>query len=164
MNIELDRRLFLGMLAGCALTGAIAASAESPAGTAADSPPDVPSSSRMEPAELAGLLKSTEAKPIVLQVGVRVLYEQSHIPGAEYIGAAGKADGLQALRQRAASLPKDRLIVLYCGCCPWTKCPNIRPAFNLLQSLGFKSVKALNIPSNLGADWVDKGYPAASGL
>ena len=164
MNTELDRRLFLAMLVGCTITGTMAALAESPASTAADAAPDIPSSSRMEPAELAGLLKLAQDKPIVFQVGVRVLYEQSHIPGAEYCGAAGTADGLQALRRRVANVPRDSLIVLYCGCCPWTKCPNIRPAFNLLQSLGFKRVKALNIPSNFGADWVDKGYPAASGL
>jgi thiosulfate/3-mercaptopyruvate sulfurtransferase len=58
---------------------------------------------------------------------------------------------------------KNRTIIVYCGCCPWEKCPNIRPAFKELQNLGFTHVKALYIASNFGVDWVDKGYPTEKG-
>jgi hypothetical protein len=36
---------------------------------------------------------------------------------------------MDALKKAVAGLAKARP-VLYCGCCPMTKCPNIRPAFN----------------------------------
>jgi len=54
-------------------------------------------------------------------------------------------------------------VVLYCGCCPWGKCPNIDPAYKLMKSLGFTRLKVLHIADNFGTDWVDKGYPVAQG-
>src|SRR5438309_1189508 len=61
--------------------------------------------------------------------------------------------------ERQTDVPKDRQIVLYCGCCPWDHCPNIKPAFKLLQSMGFHQIKVLEIPTNFAQDWVDKGFP-----
>jgi hypothetical protein len=58
-----------------------------------------------------------------------------------------------------AKEPRDREIVIYCGCCPWEKCPNIRPAFAALQEMGFTHVKALYVPDNLAKDWIGKGFP-----
>ncbi len=116
----------------------------------------------IQPAELAATLRSPGAsKPLVLQIGPRILYEQAHIPGAEYIGAASQAAGLDRLRARVKALPKDAGIVLYCGCCPWSRCPNVKPGYAALEAMGFKNVKVLWIPDNFGADWVDKGYPVA---
>lgn len=128
----------------------------------AASPAEADEAGLIQPAELAAILRSPKpGKPVVLQVGFRVLYEQAHIPGAEYVGAASKADGLSQLRARVKTLPKDAFIVLYCGCCPWAKCPNIKPAYAALKALGFSNVKRLRIPQNFGADWVAKGYPVA---
>jgi hypothetical protein len=56
-------------------------------------------------------------------------------------------------------LPKDASIVVYCGCCPYRSCPNVRPAFNLLNSMGFKNHKLLDLPQNIKVDWIDHGYP-----
>ena len=50
-----------------------------------------------------------------------------------------------------------------CGCCPWTACPNIKPALEALRSMGFTKVKALYIPTNLAKDWTEKGYPVENG-
>ncbi len=117
----------------------------------------------IQPAQLAKLLSLPKAaRPVILHVGFRVLYEQAHIPGAEYMGAASEAAGLARLRARLKTLPKDTFVVLYCGCCPWGKCPNIRPAYAAAKALGFANVKALQIARNFGADWVDQGYPVAS--
>lgn len=102
-------------------------------------------------------------KPVILNVGPSVLYMQAHIPGAEYIGATSSPQGMQALRNRAKTLPRKTAIVLYCGCCPWNHCPNVRPAYNELHTLGFSNVKVLYIADNLGTDWVDKGYPTIRG-
>jgi len=126
--------------------------------------PLVPAGAIMEPEELARILGSREAeKPLIFQVGFRFLYKEAHIPGAEYIGPASKEDGLQQLRKRAAPLARAKLIVLYCGCCPWVRCPNVKPAYDALRSMGFTQVKVLRIEENFGTNWVSKGYPTAHG-
>jgi rhodanese-related sulfurtransferase len=120
----------------------------------------IPAASLVQPAQLASQLQDkSSAKPLLLQVGFRTLYDQAHIPGSEYAGPTSSDAGLQALRDRVARLPKDAAIVIYCGCCPWSRCPNVAAAFDALGALGFGNVKVLYIADNFGADWVDKGYP-----
>jgi hypothetical protein len=53
--------------------------------------------------------------------------------------------------------------VLYCGCCPWNRCPNIEPAFSKLKEMGFTDVKVLYLAENFGADWAAKGYSVEKG-
>jgi rhodanese-related sulfurtransferase len=118
----------------------------------------------MEPEDLARSLASrTAEKPLIFQIGFRFLYKEAHIPGAEYLGPASKDEGIQQLRKRVASLPRTKSIVLYCGCCPWIRCPNVKPAYDALHSMGFTQVKVLRIEENFGANWVSKGYPTAHG-
>lgn len=118
----------------------------------------------MTEADLAALLKKpANERPVVIQVGFRKMYDQAHIPGSEYLGPGSDAAGLASLRKRAASLKHDALIVLYCGCCPWERCPNVRPAAAALESMGFTNVKVVHIATNFGADWVAKGYPTQKG-
>ncbi len=122
----------------------------------------IPAADLIQPAELAAvLLGKAASRPLILQVGFRTLYEQAHIPGAEYLGAAGDATGLRALRERVSRLPRDTAIVIYCGCCPWSRCPNMAAAYEALRALGFTQLKALHIANDFGRDWVDKGYPVA---
>ncbi len=124
----------------------------------------VPSSRLISPDELVKVLKSSKGeKPLMLQVGSHVLYSQAHIPASEYIGAASTDDGLQRLRKRVEPLPRNKFIVIYCGCCPWSHCPNVKPADDALHALGFTNVRVLYIANNFGTDWVDKGYPVAKG-
>jgi hypothetical protein len=122
----------------------------------------IPSQELLQVADLVPLLQAQE-KPLVLQVGSHVLYAQAHIPGSEYVGAAGTPMGIQTLRERVSALRKDQFIVIYCGCCPWERCPNIGSAYKQLHTLGFTHVKALYIPDDFGVDWVDKGFPVARG-
>lgn len=131
----------------------------------AQSDPLAPGSAQLiKPEELLKVLQSSGAeKPLILNVGPHVLYMQAHIPGAEYIGAAFTAQGIQSLRNRVKPLPKNKSIVLYCGCCPWEHCPNVHPAYDELHKLGFTSVKVLYIANNIGTDWVEKGYPTIKG-
>jgi thiosulfate/3-mercaptopyruvate sulfurtransferase len=116
-------------------------------------------------ADLARILANPKAQslkqtpPQILQVGFEVLYKSKHIPGSVYAGPGSKDAGLANLKEAVAALPKDRQIVIYCGCCPWDHCPNIRPAFKMLQSMGFKQIKVLEIPTNFKTDWIDKGFP-----
>ena len=118
----------------------------------------------IQPAALVARLgDSTQRRPLVLQVGAHVLFVQAHIVGSEYVGAGSTDDGLKALRVRVAKIAKDAPIILYCGCCPWTRCPNIAPAYEELHRLGYRNVKALYIANDFGTDWVDHGYPVAQG-
>jgi len=113
----------------------------------------------IQPDELVKIVQSPKgARPLIFQVGFRVLYQQAHVPHSEYIGPASEPEGIQRLRQRVQGLPRTQSIVIYCGCCPWSKCPNINPAYKELRALGFRNIKVLYIADNFGKDWVDKGY------
>lgn len=114
--------------------------------------------------EPSALVKLLPKNPVILNVGPRSIYAQAHIPKAEYIGMTSQPEGLQALRERVKKLDKKALIVVYCGCCPWDRCPNMAPAFNELEKLGFRNVKALHIAQNFGANWVNQGYPIQTGM
>ncbi len=122
------------------------------------------SAALIKPEELVKILKSSKGeKPLILQIGFHMLYQQAHIPGAEYTGPASDAEGRTLLTNRVKSLPRSKEIVLYCGCCPWSHCPNVEPAYALLRSMGFKNVKVLYLADNFGTDWVYKGYPTVKG-
>lgn len=125
---------------------------------------DIPPAQLLQPAELAQTLRtSIGEKPLILQVGSHVLYAEAHIPGSEYVGAAGHESGLQVLRDRMKSVPRDRLVVIYCGCCPWSRCPNIRRAYRQLTVLGFTRLRVLYLADDLGTNWVAQGFPIAKG-
>jgi rhodanese-related sulfurtransferase len=117
----------------------------------------------INPEDLVKLIQSSKEKPLMLQVGSHMLFLQAHIPGSEYAGPAANEMGLQQLRKRVESLPRNKFIILYCGCCPWNHCPNVKPADDALHAMGFTNVKVLYIADNFGTNWVDKGYPTAKG-
>jgi thiosulfate/3-mercaptopyruvate sulfurtransferase len=124
----------------------------------------IPASHLIQTEELVKTLRASKGtKPLMIQVGSHLLYQQAHIPGSEYLGPASSESGLQALRKRVEPLRRNTLIILYCGCCPWAHCPNVKPADDLLRVVGFTNVKVLYIANNFGADWVNKGYPVAKG-
>ena len=111
----------------------------------------------------AAELRAKGPAPAVFQVGPNVLYRSKHIPGAVYAGPGSTAEGLGMLRAAVEKLPRDREIVLYCGCCPMEHCPKIRPAYQALKESGFTRVRVLRIPTNMAADWYGKGYPSEAG-
>jgi hypothetical protein len=118
----------------------------------------------IQPQALARALADTTAKrPVVLQVGFKVLFRSGHIPGSRFIGPASKLEGVAALQQELGKLSRKPPVVLYCGCCPWTDCPNVRPAFEAARKMGFKDVRVLNLAKNLQHDWVDQGLPVVDG-
>lgn len=110
--------------------------------------------------ELGAELSSKKNKPVLLHVGFSFLYQQSHIPGSIYVGPARSKDGINSIKEAVKHYKKNKSIVLYCGCCPWTDCPNIRPAYETLNKLGYKNVKVLYIPDSFMKDWTKHGYPA----
>jgi thiosulfate/3-mercaptopyruvate sulfurtransferase len=109
----------------------------------------------LEPADLAKIINNTKMpQPLVYCIG-----PQAIIKNSVDIGSVAVSTNLKRLEQQLAKLPKDANIVIYCGCCPFNVCPNIRPAFKLLNDMGFKNHKLLNMPHNLKVDWIDPGYP-----
>lgn len=119
----------------------------------------IPADHLVQVADVVRTLRSGESRPAILQVGSRIFFDEAHISGALYAGPGSQPAGLELLERIAASEPKDALIVLYCGCCPWGRCPNVGPAFRRLSELGYTNVKVLYLPNNFGDDWVAKGYP-----
>jgi thiosulfate/3-mercaptopyruvate sulfurtransferase len=118
----------------------------------------------MQVEELARLIASpTGERPLIIHVGFRKLYEQAHIPGSEFIGPASDKDGLAALRKRVEALPRTRSIVVYCGCCPWNRCPNVLPAGRMLREMGFENARLLYLPRGFQDDWVSRGYAVSNG-
>lgn len=110
----------------------------------------------MEPADLAAILQQPDvAKPLVISVGPAALIAQS-IDGGE----AHEKKNLAKLKALLKKQKKDAQIVIYCGCCPFKNCPNVRPAFALLNEMNFVNHKLLNLQTNIRVDWIDKGYPA----
>ena len=111
----------------------------------------------MEPSALAAIISNPKAKQArIFNIGV-----VEDIKGAKKMGGASVEANLEKFKNALSSLPKNTLVVVYCGCCPFEKCPNIRPAFNLMKSMGFTNGKLLNLPTNLKQNWIDKGFPLA---
>jgi rhodanese-related sulfurtransferase len=117
-------------------------------------------------ADLASELGNSKgaSAPVVVYVGFRTLFEGGHVPQASFHGTASKEDGVADLKKWLATLPRSTNLVIYCGCCPFDRCPNIRPAYTALRDLGFTNVRVLVLPTSFAADWVEKGYPMQKGL
>lgn len=114
----------------------------------------------IQPAELARLLKGPAGKrPVLIHVGFKSLYGEGHIPGSWYDGPASKPEGIAALKSALAPLPRKSALVLYCGCCPWQDCPNVRPAYRTAREMGFSNVRVMFIARNLQHDWAEQGWP-----
>jgi hypothetical protein len=114
----------------------------------------------VEPRDLAKeLANASTTRPTVVCVGVHALYRAGHVPGASFHGPASSPEGLADVTRWAQSLPRTTSVVLYCGCCPFDVCPNIRPAFTALREMGFTRLRVLMLQKNFGTDWAGEGYP-----
>jgi thiosulfate/3-mercaptopyruvate sulfurtransferase len=110
--------------------------------------------------ELVSLLKRPGSTDVyIYHVGFNNHYTKGHIKGALYAGPASKEESLQKLKSSIEDLHRDKEIILYCGCCNWVDCPNIRPAFEIVNKMGFKNVKVLYLPDNFTVDWMNEGLP-----
>jgi thiosulfate/3-mercaptopyruvate sulfurtransferase len=108
-----------------------------------------------DPEALANILRNTKAsQPFIFNIG-----PMENIKGTTFIGPTKDKNNLAKLKQALASVPKDKIIIIYCGCCPFKVCPNIRPAFELLKEMKFTRPRLLNLEHNLKTNWIDPGYP-----
>jgi thiosulfate/3-mercaptopyruvate sulfurtransferase len=112
----------------------------------------------MEPADLAVKLKDIAANPaLIICVG-----PSGVIKGSVETGPAREGRNLDSLRRLLDGEDRQREVIIYCGCCPFKNCPNVRPAFSLLLTMGFKRPRLLDLSHNIKVDWIDKGYPVSS--
>jgi thiosulfate/3-mercaptopyruvate sulfurtransferase len=118
-----------------------------------------PKDALIEPSELAKILTGSQKPPVIISVVFPVLYRQRRILHAKLAGPTSKPEGISALKQAVADLPRNANVVIYCGCCPMVRCPNIRPAYSALKDLRYTNVHVLNLLTNLHTDWTQKGYP-----
>jgi rhodanese-like protein len=114
------------------------------------------------PKQLADSLNTTH-KPVVVCVGFDFLFKVGHVPGAWYKGPASQSQGLENLKAWAKRFDHKKEIVIYCGCCPWKDCPNIRPAFAALKAMGFTHLKVMEIEKDFPTNWTTQGYPTEKG-
>ncbi|MGN6163656.1 MAG: rhodanese-like domain-containing protein [Flavisolibacter sp.] len=108
----------------------------------------------IQPAQLAQKLKDNDTSLVIISVGPGAL-----IPHSVTAGPAQEKENILQLKNELQKRNRDAEIVIYCGCCPFEHCPNVRPAIGLLQEMKFTNYKLLNLPHNIKADWLDKDYP-----
>jgi len=113
----------------------------------------------ISPAALAAELKTSDQSRHILYVGFPILYKGAHIPQARMVGPCSKQDAVDRLPEELKDVPRDAELIVYCGCCPFVRCPNIRPAYKALKDMGYTNIKVLELTTNLHTDWVEKGYP-----
>ena len=116
----------------------------------------------IEPSALAKALDSTDP-PYIMCVSDAVPFRSRHISHAIFAGPGGKSEGIELLKAAVSVLSKDDDIVIYCGCCPLNKCPNVRPAYAALKEAGFTHVHVLDLMTNMDSDWYRRGYPSEGG-
>ncbi len=105
--------------------------------------------------ELADKINShAKDVPMILNVGPMELIKT----GIE-VGRATSVTGIERIKQTVSQENKNRVIVVYCGCCSYASCPNIKPAYDALIKEGFKNAKVLELPVGIKEDWVAKDYP-----
>jgi thiosulfate/3-mercaptopyruvate sulfurtransferase len=122
-----------------------------------------PATAVIEPAALAQILQAGQP-PMVISVAFPNLYHAKHIVHAIDAGPGSKPEGIELLKKAVANAPKDADIVVYCGCCPMVKCPNIRPAYRALKEMGYTHIRVLDVPTNMHDDWYAKNYPTEDGV
>lgn len=109
----------------------------------------------MPTAELAEKIKTNaKDKPLILNVG-----PMENIKTAIFVGRATSVTGIEKIKSTVAMENKNKEVVVYCGCCSYASCPNIKPAYDALIAAGFKNAKVLELPEGIKPDWVAKGYP-----
>ena len=108
----------------------------------------------MPPAQLAQRLQSGKNIPVLFSIGPSAV-----IPHSIDIGMVQEKENLQKLEKQLRSVPKGSTVVVYCGCCPYAHCPNVRPAMALLKKMKFTHYYLLDLPHNIKTDWMDKRYP-----
>ena len=144
--------VFISLVVGSVNTANAQVSSLNPASTAIEPWNET---QLLAPATLAAQLKANDTHAFILNIG-----KVEDIKDAKHIGAVSIKENMDKLTKEVSPLARNTEVVIYCGCCPFAKCPNIRPAFEELKRLGFTNIKVLDIPKNLETNWIKEGYPS----
>ena len=69
----------------------------------------IPEAQLLKPEALIQLQQTpNKDKPLILQVGSRMLFAQAHIPGSEYAGPGSQPAGIEQLQNRVNALPRKK--------------------------------------------------------
>ena len=113
---------------------------------------------RIEPLVLNNIILSKKNIPVILNVSA---YRHTPIKGSIHIG--DMLDHSYAdLKLALGNTPKNKEIVVYCGCCSLDVCERVEKAFDLLRANGYTNVKVLNLIVGFDPDWKGKGYATES--
>ncbi len=149
----LRRALFLALLA----TASGAVGCESSSAEAA-APAPIPPEDLISAVDFQATREAGMPDP-VFHVGPPSLFARGHVPGSVSAGEAAEPEGLANLARLVAALPRTTRVIVYCGCCPYRSCPNVRPALRRLRELGFADARILDMPTNFKTDWSKQGFP-----
>ncbi len=122
--------------------------------SSAQNPQNWTSKDLTAPSDLAATLKSNKNVPIMFSIGPGAI-----IPNSIDIGMVKDEKNMDKFREQISKLPKTANILIYCGCCPYEHCPDVRPAIALLKNMKFTNYHLLDLPQNIKTDWISKGYP-----
>jgi len=122
--------------------------------TSAQNPVNWKPDQLIEPSALAATINSNKEIPVIFSIGPGAI-----IPHSKDIGMINEEKNMKKFKAQLKDLLKDTKIVVYCGCCPYEHCPNVRPAMQLLKDMKFINYQLLDLPHNIKIDWINKGYP-----
>jgi rhodanese-related sulfurtransferase len=109
---------------------------------------------RIEPFVLNNIILSKKNIPVILNISA---YRHTPIKGSIHIG--DMLDHSYAdLKLALGNTPKNKEIVVYCGCCSLEYCERVEKAFDLLRANGYTNVKVLNLIVGFDPDWKGKQY------
>jgi len=124
--------------------------------TSAQNPVNWTNDQLLQPSDLAIALRDNKEIAVIFSIGPGAI-----IPHSQDMGMVKEEENMKKFRQELENLPKDTSIIIYCGCCPYEHCPNVRPAIDLLKEMKFTNYKLLDLPHNIKIDWINKGYPTS---
>src|SRR5438270_2048621 len=104
----------------------------------AQNPENWTSKQLIEPSALAKTIESGKNLPLIFSVG-----PGAPIPHSIAVGMTKDQENLDKLKKELSALPRGKHIVVYCGCCPFDHCPNVRPAIALLKDMKFTNYDLL---------------------
>lgn len=93
-------------------------------------------------------------KPHVVFVGDKLTYDAGRIPGAIHVT-------FEEIPKRFETEDRDRLMLIYCGCCAGTSKGLSGMALAVLKKMGFR--RLLHLEGHLKA-WKEHGYPLEEGV
>ena len=122
--------------------------------TSAQNPVNWTNDQLLQPSELAATIKDNKEISVIFSIGPGAV-----IPHSRDMGMIKEEENMKKFKRELEALPRDTSIIIYCGCCPYEHCPNVRPAIELLKEMKFTKYKLLDLPHNIKIDWINKGYP-----